>query len=57
MKITNKKLKTIGILICGLGTIISLFFKEFRVYIVVGSVILGFIVMMPWIKEEKSESK
>jgi len=57
MKITNKKLRTIGILICGLGIIISLFFKEFRVYIVVGSVILGFIVGMPWIKEEKSESK
>lgn len=57
MKITNKKLKTIGIVIWGSGIIISLLFKEIRTYIVVGAIILGFIVMMPWIKEEKSESK
>lgn len=57
MKITNKKLKTIGMLVQGLGIIISFLFKEIQTYIIIGAIILGMIIMMPWVNEKKSESK
>ena len=57
MKITNKKLKTIGIITLGVGIIISFLFREIQNYIIIGAIILGMIIMMPWINEKESESK
>ena len=56
MKITNKNLKTIGVVVFTLGVIISMFFKEIQNYIIIGSAILGMIIMMPWVKEKEKES-
>jgi short-subunit dehydrogenase involved in D-alanine esterification of teichoic acids len=57
MKITNNTLKTTGAFICAIGTLVSIFFKEAQNYIIICSVILGMIVMMPWISEKEDSSK
>ncbi len=55
MKITNKSLKTAGAFTFALGAIVSIFFEPIQNYIIIISILLGMIIMMPWIKEKDSD--
>ena len=55
MKITNKQLRLLGGLIVLAGAIVSVLTEGVGKYIAIGIMILGIIVMMPWVNEKKKE--
>jgi len=56
MKITNKQLRLLGGLIVLAGAIVNVLTEGTGQYIAIGIMILGIIVMMPWVNEKKEES-
>lgn len=56
MKITNKLLKQLGMLIVLAGVLVTAFTEGKSEYIGIGVIILGMIVMMPWVNEKKENS-
>ena len=53
MKITNKHLRLLGGLIVLAGAIVNILTEKIGDYIGIGIMVLGIIVMMPWVKEKK----
>ena len=56
MKITNKQLRLLGGLIVLAGGLVSVLTEGVGKYIGIGIMVLGIIVMMPWVNEKKEES-
>jgi hypothetical protein len=53
MKISNKQLRLLGALIVLAGAIVSALSDGVGKYIAIGIMVLGIIVMMPWVNEKK----
>jgi uncharacterized protein YjeT (DUF2065 family) len=53
MKITQKKLRLISAILMITGVIISLIFESVGDYIGIGLIIVGIILLAPWVKEEE----
>ena len=56
MKITNKQLRLLGAFIVLAGAIVDVLTEGVGKYIAIGIMVLGIIVMMPWVNEKKKES-
>lgn len=53
MKITEKRLRLISGITMLAGAIISIFFNSVGNYIGIAIIILGMILLAPWVKDEK----
>jgi hypothetical protein len=53
MKITNKRLRFLGGLVVLAGAIVNVLTEGVGRYIAIGIMVLGIIVMMPWVNEKK----
>ena len=53
MKITEKRLRLVSGIIMLIGVIISIFFDSAGNYIGIALIIIGMILLAPWVKDEK----
>jgi uncharacterized protein YjeT (DUF2065 family) len=53
MKITDRQLRLISGLTMLTGAIVSIIFKSAGKYIGIGIIIVGMILLAPWVKDEK----
>ena len=55
MKITNKQLRFLGGFIVLVGAIVNVLTEGIGQYISIGIMVLGIIVMIPWVNEKKEK--
>jgi len=53
MKITQKQLRLISGITVLIGALISVFFESSVKYVGIGIIIVGMILLAPWVKDEK----
>lgn len=53
MKITNKHLRLLGGIIVLIGAVVNVLTHKTMEIVAIGIMILGIIVMMPWVNEKK----